>query len=120
MRVAIPATGPARTDEVDPRFGRTRWFLLADTETGAVEAHDNTPNLEAAQGAGIQAAQRVVELGAEAVVTSNAGPKAFRVLRAAGVRVYRCEAGTAEEVLALFREGRLAELDAANAASHWA
>lgn len=120
MKVAIPAVGPELTDAVDPRFGRARWFLLADTTDGGVTAHDNRPNLEAAQGAGVQSAQRVIQLGAEAVLTGHAGPKAFRVLRAAGVRVYRCEAPTAETALKLLHEGVLEEMDGANAESHWA
>ena len=119
MKVAIPATGPKLTDAVDPRFGRARWFLVAETDTGEVTAHDNTPNLEAAQGAGIQAAQRVVELGAEAVIASNTGPKAFRVLTAAKVRIFVGVSGTIAEAVAQFERGALNEAKRPNAEAHW-
>ncbi len=119
MKIAIPAAGNDVNGSLDPRFGRARYFLVADTETGAVEAHDNTQNLNAAQGAGIQAAQNVVNLGVAAVISGNVGPKAFQVLNAAGVKVYLCERATVSEAIRRFKAGELKEVDAANVAGHW-
>jgi len=59
MKLIITATGPALDDAVDPRFGRARYFVLVDDATGETTAHSNEVNLQAAQGAGIQAAQTV-------------------------------------------------------------
>ena len=52
MKVAITVQGRSLSDPLDPRFGRARIFLIADTETGAVETLDNAVNLGAAPGAG--------------------------------------------------------------------
>lgn len=71
MKVAVTAQGPGLDSLVDPRFGRAQYFLLIDTETGNLTAHDNVQNLNAAQGAGIQAAQAVVQLGAEAMLNEE-------------------------------------------------
>lgn len=119
MKVIVTASGTTLDSPVDPRFGRARQFLVIDTETKACEAHDNAQNLNAAQGAGIQAAETVVRLGAEAVISGHCGPKAFRVLSAAGIRVFTTQAGTAAEAIDLLREGKLTEAKAANVDGHW-
>ena len=94
MKAVVTAAGPDLQSPVDPRFGRARYFLLVDTQTGQFTAHDNVQNLNAPQGAGIQSAQAVVQLGAEAVLTGNVGPKAFTTLKAGRVAVYTGAAGT--------------------------
>jgi predicted Fe-Mo cluster-binding NifX family protein len=62
---------------LDPRFGRAKYFIVLDTDSGAFSAADNSVNLNPAQGAGIQAGKRVVELGADGLITGHVGPKAF-------------------------------------------
>ena len=119
MKVAITAQGPDMTSPVDPRFGRARYFVVADTETGEAAAHDNSMNLNAAQGAGIQAAQNVASLGVEAVVTGNLGPKAFVSLQAAGIKAYTGAAGTVADALAALKAGQLAGADRPNVQGHW-
>ena len=119
MKVVISAQGPELTGLVDPRFGRAAWFLCVDTETGAFQANRNEQNLNAVQGAGIQSAQNAVNLGAEAVLTGHCGPKAFRVLTAAGIKVYVGVEGTAAEALGKLRAGKLQETDGADVEGHW-
>lgn len=119
MKVAVSAQGPNLDSLVDPRFGRARHFLLIDTETGQFTAHDNGQNLNAAQGAGIQAAQMVARLGAEAVLTGNVGPKAFTALQAGEVAVHTGAAGTVRQALEDYRAGRLQPAAKANVEGHW-
>ena len=119
MKVLVTATGSDMDAELDPRFGRAKHFILVDAEDGSFSAHDNAQNLNAAQGAGIQAAETVLRLGAEAVITGNAGPKAFRVLSAGGVKVYLCEKTTIAEAVRRFKAGELKVIDAANVDGHW-
>ncbi len=119
MKIAVTSTGREPSSAMDPRFGRTRWFMVADLETAQWEAHANEQNMQAAQGAGIQAAQCLVNLGVEAVITGHVGPKAFRVLKAAGIRIYLGSAETVEEALRLYREGRLSEAGQADVEGHW-
>jgi predicted Fe-Mo cluster-binding NifX family protein len=52
------------------------------------------------------------------VLTDNVGPKAYRVLQAAGIRVYRCEQGTVAEAVARFRAGALEERSDATVEGH--
>ena len=68
MRVVVSAQGADLDAEASPVFGRCPVFVFVDTETMATEAVEN-PALSAGGGAGIQAAQAVVERGVQAVLT---------------------------------------------------
>ena len=119
MKVVVTSQGTDLTSEVDPRFGRARFFVVFDTDTGDFSSHDNTQNLNALQGAGIQAARSVADLGVEAVVTGNVGPKAFSVLQQANVKVYPGATGTVKDVLEQFQSGQLASASEPNVEGHW-
>ena len=120
MKIAITATGNAMSSNLDPRFGRARYFIVVDTETNEMAVHDNAQNLNAAQGAGIQAGEKVAGLGAQAVVTGNVGPKAFRILNAAGIKMYLCSPMSITDAVAKFKAGDLKEASVANVEGHWA
>ena len=119
MKIAITSQGTELTAALDPRFGRTKYFIVADTESGEYEVVDNAQNLNAAQGAGIQAAQNVSNLGVEAVVTGNVGPNAFRTLDAAEVKVFLCSGQTVQQALDGFKGGELEQVTNPNVKGHW-
>ena len=120
MKLAITAQGDKATDAVDPRFGRARYLIVVNTDTGDCAAHDNTVNLNAAQGAGIQTARNAAELGVEAIITGNVGPNAFKTLNAAGIQIYLTGQQTVQEAVELFKQGQLQEVGSANVEGHWA
>ena len=120
MKIAATAATQDISGQLDPRFGRAKFFIVADTDTDEWASHDNAPNLNAAQGAGIQAAETAARLGAAAVVTGHVGPKAFRALNAAGIKVYLSNEGTVADAIRKFKAGELKETSAANAEGHWA
>ena len=119
MKIVITAQGTEMSDQVDPRFGRAKWFILFDTETSEHSALDNEQNLNAMQGAGIQAARNVQETGAEAVLTGNVGPKAFMTLQAAGLKIYTGAEGTVAEAIEKFKAGELTAAEDASVEGHW-
>lgn len=119
MKIAVTSQGTELSSPVDPRFGRAKYFLIFDTETDAAEVCDNDQNLNAPQGAGIQAARAVVEQGAQAVITGNVGPKAFATLQAAGVDVFTQATGTVRQALDHWRIRKLKAAGKANVEGHW-
>ncbi len=121
MKVAICVTENKGLDSlVDSRFGRTGGFLLCHTENEEIEYLPNQQNLNASQGAGIQAAQNVVGAKVQGVATGFCGPKAFQVLSAAGVQVFQDCKGTVREVLQDLREGKLTSSQTSNKSQgHW-
>lgn len=119
MKIAISAQGPDLNSLVDPRFGRAAHFVIYDTSTKTIDSLNNSENAGAAQGAGIQAAQRIAQRSVDIVVSGNMGPKAFEALRAAGIQMVSWSSGTVAEAIELVRKGELRSLDAANARGHW-
>ena len=120
MKVAMTVQGTSLKDPLDPRFGRAKQFLIIDTDSGELAVRSNVVNLNAVQGAGIQAGQQAVESGAKAVITGHVGPKAFAVLEAAGIPVYLAADCTAGEALDRFKRNELAQQKAADVKGHWA
>lgn len=117
MKAAVTAENGTVSSPIDPRFGRARWFVIVDTETGEVQAHDNQAS-EAAHGAGIQAAQKLVELGAQVLITGNVGPNAFHALQAAGIKVYLTYAGTVAGTVERLKAGRLSRAEKPSKRGH--
>ena len=118
MKIAISATGPTLDAEVDPRFGRCQYFIIADPATMEFEAINNT-SAAAAGGAGISAAQMIVKKGVEAVLTGNCGPNAYQVLSPAGIKVITGISGKIKDVINDYRAGKLAASPQANVPDHF-
>ncbi len=119
MKVAVTSKGVVLDSEVDPRFGRAPYIMVVDVDTMAFEAVDNSSNVNAFKGAGIQAATMVCEKGAEVLITGYCGPKAFATLEAGGVKVVSDMTGTIRDAVAAFKEGKVSYSTAANKDAHW-
>ncbi len=120
MKIAFTATGTELSSELDPRFGRADRFLVVDTDSQEVRVVENAQNRNLPRGAGIQAAAAVAETGARVLITGNCGPKAFQVLRQAGIEVITGARGTIAELLEQYRNGKLRPATEPNVQGHWA
>ena len=111
MIVAIPVNEKKIDSEVCISFGRTPLFLIYDTESKEEKYLDNSAIAETA-GAGIKAAQSIVDNNVEVMITPRMGENANDVLVAAEVKMYKTEKEkTAKENIDLFLEGKLNILD---------
>ena len=119
MKIIVTASDGDVNAQVDPRFARAKVFILYDTETERWEALDNSQNLNAAFGAGVQAGTTVVNSGAKAVLTGNCGPRAFATLSAASIEVYTGVSGTVAEAIEKFKRGELKPTNSANVDAHF-
>jgi len=119
MKIAITAESKEISSEIDLRFGRAKWIIVVDSETGDFQAHDNVVNLNAVQGAGIQTGQNIANLGVEVVITGNVGPNAFKTLNTAGVRIFLAEKQTVQNAIDSLKAGKLKEVNQANVEGHW-
>jgi len=119
MKIAVTSTGDNLNSEVDPRFGRAGYLIIFDSDTGEFEAVNNRKNIVAVHGAGVQAGEALILLGASVLITGHCGPTAFRVLDTAGIKVVTGATGTVEEVLKLYEKGDLKEVGGPNVRGHW-
>ena len=120
MKIAISTSEGNLDAPFDPRFGRATHFCLFDLETEKFDTYPN-PAINATGGAGVQAAQFIAAHGAEAVISVNFGPNAFKTLQASGIQMFQTPAGevfTARDLLAQFRAGKLKSVTAPTHAGH--
>jgi len=105
MKIAISATGPSLNAEVDPRFGRCQYFIIADPDTMQFESIQN-PNIMAAGGAGISTGQTIANSGVQVVLTGDCGPNAYKVLSAAGIQVITGVSGKIRDAIQDYKSGQ--------------
>ena len=119
MKIIITSQGEDLISQVDPRFGRAKYFVIYNTETEEIIMKSNEQNLNAAQGAGIQSAQNVVDFGGEMVMTGHCGPKAFRILNEGGIKVVTDVSGTVADAIELYKKGNINFAQSADVEGHW-
>lgn len=119
MRIAVTSTGKDLDANTDPRFGRAAYFIIVNPETMKYETVENSQNLNLPQGAGIQAGKTVIENKADVLVTGNCGPKAFKVLQSAGVKIFTGAQGSVSDAVLQYKNGELEASGEANVEGHW-
>lgn len=112
MKVAFCAVDQGLETEIASRFGRCNYFVIIDTETMNVDALPNAGG-KTGEGAGVQAAQTLINEDVEAVIGASFGPNAFMTLKYAGIRIYSGK-GTVSEVLEQFKNEKLEEMEQSN------
>ncbi|MDD5094374.1 MAG: NifB/NifX family molybdenum-iron cluster-binding protein [Dehalococcoidia bacterium] len=118
MRIAITSNDLSLDADIDPRFGRCRYFVIADPDTLAFEAIEN-PSAVAGGGAGASAAQAIAGKGIEAVLTGNCGPNAYEALAAAGIKVITGVSGKVRQAIGAYKSGKLEASLQPNVADHF-
>ncbi len=121
MKIAITAAGDGWEAPVDERFGRAAAFAVIDLDVDppSLTTVSNEQNRQAAQGAGIQAADNVAKSGVGIVVTGHVGPKAFRALAAGKIEVYTGVRGTVRQAFEDFQAGSLNKAAGSDVEGHW-
>ena len=119
MKIAITSTGKELDAKLDPRFGRVTYFIIVDPETMAFEVVENNQNLNLSLGAGIQAGKTIVDNKVDVLITGHCGPKAFKVLRSAGIKVMTGAGGTVTDAIEQFNNGELEISAEADVEGHW-
>ncbi|MDO5409812.1 MAG: NifB/NifX family molybdenum-iron cluster-binding protein [Lachnospiraceae bacterium] len=115
MKIAIPVDEDQVT--VCASFGRAPYYLFHDTETNTTEVLEN-PAASAEGGAGIKAAQFIVDQKSTSLITIRCGENAAEVLQAAEIKIFKSEGVKADENISALKEGKLAELTHFHAGYH--
>jgi predicted Fe-Mo cluster-binding NifX family protein len=113
--IAVSANGKDIDARVEPRFGRTRFFVLVDPATEDWEPYDNLANILSLNNVGILTAKNLTKgRVVQTVITGSCGPKAFQELKEAGVKVYLNARGSVRQALGQLRLGELQEASEPN------
>ena len=106
MKICITAQGNTLESQIDPRFGRAKYFIFYDDQTSEYEAVEN-PYIGGIGGVGVQAGQLMDEKNVEVIITGNIGPNAYRTIQASSVTVYTGAQGPLKDVLEHYKNGEL-------------
>ncbi len=105
MKIAIPLD-ENKTD-VCMVLARAPFFLFWEDGTESVEEN---PAADAQGGAGVQAAQFLVDHVIDVLITPRCGQNAAEVFQAAGMKIYKSANKAAADDLAAYQDGNLEEL----------
>lgn len=117
MRIVIPAEDKNMDSGVCPSFGRTPYFLVYNTDEEKAEFIEN-PASKATGGAGVLAAQEVVDLNPEILLTPRCGENAGKVLKGADIKIYKSINKTLKENIEEFKKEGLSELESFHKGFH--
>lgn len=106
MKICITSSKGAIDSNLDPRFGRCSYFVIADIESGEHTIIPNEAGISGG-GAGISSGQLMVEKGVEAIITGNVGPNAMSVLKAAGISIFRGKNESVKNNIDNYKAGKL-------------
>ncbi|NPU99842.1 MAG: dinitrogenase iron-molybdenum cofactor biosynthesis protein [Brevinematales bacterium] len=110
MIIAVPASeNKGMTSTVYGHFGSAPFYMLYNTDSGALEIMDNTTK-EHAHGQCTPATE-LSEKNVGAVVCGGMGFRAINNLRGMGIKVYLAEsAGSVDDIVAQWKNNNLREI----------
>ena len=108
MRIVVAASGADLDAPFACHFGRAEKFVIFDTVTVQGETYPN-PAVNARSNKGVKAAEFIISHDVQAVISSDFGPHAVRMLTTEGVQLFQAT-WTVSQVLAEFQDGKLKRL----------
>jgi len=88
MKIAFTSKGTTWDSQIDPRFGRTAFFLIFDEEKNELSHYSNLDSIDVAHGAGPKTAQKLFELYPDVLITGNGpGENAAKVIEKTSIRI---------------------------------
>ncbi len=117
MKIAIPTDENNIQTNVCVSFGRAPYYMFYDSDTKNTSFMDNAA-ASSQGGAGIKAAQSIIDSKAEVVLTPRCGNNAAEVLVAGGIKMYKSIEGSAMDNVNAFIEGKLPSLTESHPGFH--
>ena len=117
MKIAIPVDEKTLESNVCASFGRTPYFLIYDIETKESIFIDNSAAASTG-GAGIKAAQTIVDNKVNALLTPRCGQNAADVIKSADIEIFKTTSASVKDNIAAYIDGKLPLLDEIHAGFH--
>lgn len=117
MKIALSSKGKDLESSLDLRFGRCDYFIIYDLETEQFKIIDNKGK-SSSGGAGIAAAQQLIDQSIECVITGNVGPNAHELLTSSNIKIHKGGEIPCKQLIESYKEGKLMEIKEAGPAHH--
>ena len=109
MIIAIPINDNSDNTTICPSFGRSPYYFVFNTATKEKEYMVNSA-AQSAGGAGIAAAQLLVDRGVNVVIAPRSGQNAADVLLGSGIEIYRSVGDNLNANIEAYQNGLLNKL----------
>ena len=109
MLIAMPVDGNIVSSGVCISFGRTPFFLIYNSLDESYTFVENTA-ASAQGGAGIKAAQILVDKKIDVLITPRCGQNAADVINGGNIKIYKSISNSINDNLTEFKNGRLSVL----------
>jgi predicted Fe-Mo cluster-binding NifX family protein len=110
MKIAVPVNEKSVENNVCESFGRAPYFLIFDLVKNDFDFIDNDA-ADSQSGAGIKAAQIIVDSNSDVLLTPRCGGNAADILEASKVEIYKTRNLSVIENIEAFNGGKLAPLE---------
>lgn len=118
MKIAMPVDEQKMDTNICISFGRTPYFMIYDAATKSYSFIDNSAAASSQGGAGIKAAQVIVDQKVDVLLTPRCGENAAEVFKAANVKMYKTTTTSAIEMLEAYEQGKLVPLTEVHSGLH--
>lgn len=112
MKIAISAVGKEKHSLMDPRFGRCEYFHIYDNKSNDYYIIENN-GLNSSGGAGIAAAQQLLDEKIETIITGSLGPNAYNIIEKAKIKAYKGDNCRIVDLLEQLNKNQLLEITGA-------
>ena len=117
MKVIIPVEKASKNENVADVFGHAKYFVIFDSKSDTVDFVENI-GAKSPNGAGIKAAQQVIDLKADVVILPRIGKNGADLLAASKITLYKNKVGSISENLDLLKGKSLSLLDEVHSGFH--
>lgn len=117
MKIIMPVNNNSMDSGISNSFGRSTYYLVYDVESKESTYLDNTA-AGSQGGAGIKAAQIIVDSKSEILITPRCGQNAADVLKAADIKLYKTINDSIEDNIQAFIDGKLPLLEEIHEGHH--
>lgn len=116
MIIAIPVEEKNINSQICISFGRTPYFMFYNTDTKEITYYDNSA-INTQGGAGIKAAQKIIDEKSDILITARCGENSYEVLKDC-VKIYKSQAGSSKDNIDAFLNNELSLLTDIHAGFH--
>lgn len=118
MKIALSSSGKNLESNLDLRFGRCPYFIVYNLEKDDFYVLDNK-GLTASGGAGIAAAQQLIDENVDIVISNSPGPNAYNLLSSSNIQMYKGDILPCKDLIEFYKDGKLEKIkEAGSSHSH--
>ena len=117
MKIAMPVDDRSMETSISQHFGRAPYFLIYDTGSKESIFLDNSAAISQG-GAGIKAAQIIVDNKVGALLTPRCGENAAEVIKKANIKMFKAINDSIKDNIDALNAGKLSLLEEIHAGFH--